>query len=237
MSVPRTSIAPRIGIIGCGSMSLAHAARFNDVLDRIEVTAVVDIAKERALDARPAVRGSHFGTNRCTPWMEREGTSNVTIEFEGGILGYHFGTWGAQGSRLKYSIHAHCEEGMIEATISEGKLIAHTEATEHMAGKPVLHHAETVLLEAPDSKPTEIELAHFLDCIETGAKPLTDPVGSLMRQMSKAKVSVSRFTPVEWPAMRKGEGEAFILIETSRLRLTSTPAECGSAARDEIISW
>ena len=72
------------------------------------------------------VRGSHYGTNRGTPWMEKEGTSNVTIEFENGILGYHFGTWGARGTRLKYSFHAHCEEGMIEAAISEGKLIAHS---------------------------------------------------------------------------------------------------------------
>jgi predicted dehydrogenase len=125
------------------------------------------------------VRGSHFGTNRCTPWMEREGTSNVTIEFEGGILGYHFGTWGARGSRLGYSIHAHCEKGMIEAAISEGKLIAHTEATEHVAGKPVTKQKETVLLETSGGKPTEIELIHFLDCIETGANPLTDAVGSL----------------------------------------------------------
>ena len=41
-------------------------------------------------------------------------TSNVTIEFEDGVLGYHFGTWGARGTRLKYSFHAHCEHGMLE---------------------------------------------------------------------------------------------------------------------------
>jgi UDP-N-acetyl-2-amino-2-deoxyglucuronate dehydrogenase len=54
------------------------------------------------------VKGTHTGTKRCTPWMDMEGTSNVTIEFENGALGYHFGTWGAKGSRLNYSIHAHC---------------------------------------------------------------------------------------------------------------------------------
>ena len=125
------------------------------------------------------VRGNHYGTNRGTPWMEKEGTSNVTIEFEDGILGYHFGTWGARGTRLKYSFHAHCEDGMIEAALSEGKLIAHTRATEHVVGKPTVKQVEEVLLEVENSKPTEIEMAHFLDCIETGAKPLTDPVGSL----------------------------------------------------------
>ena len=49
----------------------------------------------------------------------------------------------------------------------------------HVAGKPVSRQSETILLEASNGKPTEIELARFLDCIETGTKPLTDPVGSL----------------------------------------------------------
>ena len=125
------------------------------------------------------VRGSHYGTNRGTPWMEKEGTSNVTIEFENGILGYHFGTWGARGTRLKYSFHAHCEEGMIEAAISEGKLIAHSRATEHVTGKPTVRQKEEILLEVQNTKPTEVEMAHFIDCIETGAKPLTHAIGSL----------------------------------------------------------
>jgi len=38
----------RIGIIGCGGMATSHAQRFGDVLDRIEVTAVVDIVEEHA---------------------------------------------------------------------------------------------------------------------------------------------------------------------------------------------
>ena len=113
------------------------------------------------------VRGMHVGTNFGTPWMEREGTSNVTMEFEGGHLGYHFGTWGARGSRLKYSIHAHCTDGMLEADISGGRLIYH------------LRGEETELMTAESGKHTENEMAHFLDCIETGQTPLTDGAGSL----------------------------------------------------------
>ena len=113
------------------------------------------------------LRGVHFGTNLCTPWMEREGTSNVIIEFENRALGYHFGTWGARGSRMGYSFHAHCHDGMIECGGS--KLIAHTK------------HGEEVLMRAESArgKPIQLvhvynELVHFLDCIETGRKPLTD---------------------------------------------------------------
>jgi len=43
------------------------------------------------------VAGVHVGTNLGTPWMEMEGTSNVTMRFESGALGYHFGTWAPVG--------------------------------------------------------------------------------------------------------------------------------------------
>lgn len=125
--------------------------------------------------------GAHLGTNLGTPWMEREGTSNVIIEFEGGRLGYHFGTWGARGSRLKYSFHAHCTGGMIEADISSGRLLFHSGRTGETAGESLerpLGNGE-LLLEAEAGKHTENEMHHFLDCIETGHSPLTDGPGSL----------------------------------------------------------
>jgi predicted dehydrogenase len=113
------------------------------------------------------LRGTHLGTNYGTPWMEREGTSNVTVEFEGGRLGYHFGTWGARGTRLNYSFHAHCTEGMLEAYFPTGELIAHV-------GKE-----QQLLLKCEPGKHTRNEMAHFIHCIETGERPLTDGPGSL----------------------------------------------------------
>lgn len=124
------------------------------------------------------VRGAHVGTNHGTPWMEREGTSSVVLEFEGGVVGYHGGTWGARGSRLRYSFHAHCTEGMIEADITGGKLIVHSRADDHVPGKSEGQSSE-VLLDIPHAKPTEQEMAHFLHCVRTGEKPLTDPQTSL----------------------------------------------------------
>ena len=111
--------------------------------------------------------------------MEREGTSNVTIEFEDGILGYHFGTWGARGSRLKYAFHAHCEKGMLEIDLRAGQLIAHTRAEEHDSGKLVARQQEEVLMDVEHAKHTEVEMAHFIDCIDKGTRPLTDGPGSL----------------------------------------------------------
>ena len=45
-------------------------------------------------------KGMHFGSNLGTPWMLKEGVSNATILFKNGTMGYHFGTWGAHGSKM-----------------------------------------------------------------------------------------------------------------------------------------
>ncbi len=113
------------------------------------------------------LKGAHLGTNRGTPWMKKEGTSNVVLEFEGGRLAYHFGTWGARGTRLGYSIQAHCTEGLLEANFARHQLMLHQEGQQR------------VLLETEAGKQTENEMRHFLECIKTGRKPLTDGPGSL----------------------------------------------------------
>lgn len=113
------------------------------------------------------LRGTHIGTEFGTPWMSREGTSNVCLEFEGGRLAYHFGTWGARGTRLGYAFHAHCTDGMIEADIRHSRLVVHRRGQ------------QIVLVESAAGKQTENEMHHFLECIETGRRPLTDGPGSL----------------------------------------------------------
>ena len=126
------------------------------------------------------VRGTHSGTNFCTPWMDREGTSNVCLEFENGALAYHFGTWGARGTRMGYSFQAHCEKGLLDFKLAENKLILRGNIAEHIPDTPE-DCKEYVLmdLEAKPVKPTVAEMAHFLDCVETGSKPETSPEESL----------------------------------------------------------
>ena len=119
------------------------------------------------------VSGTHVGTNFGTPWMEGEGTSNVALKFASGALGYHFGTWGAKGTRLRYSFHAHCTEGMLEGQISQGRLLLHRGALEAEKGR------EMLLLETKVGKHIENELIHFVDCLAHRRRPLTDGRRSL----------------------------------------------------------
>ncbi len=131
-------------------------------------------------------RGTHMGTRLGTPWMEREGTSDLIVSFEGGVTGYHFGTWGARASRMGYSIHVHCMNGMLEADLTNGRLYAH----HGWDGPPPRGGlAETLLPPADagvlltqteaDDKHLGGEIVHFIECVETGAVPLTNAPGSL----------------------------------------------------------
>lgn len=125
------------------------------------------------------VKGTHLGTNLGTPWMEREGTSDVAIRFENGAMGYHMGTWGARGTKLGYSFHIHCTKGMLEYNRADGKIRLYRNANPDM---PDIGEEErnVVLWEDPDTtKKTQYELRHFLECIRDKKKPLTDGPGSI----------------------------------------------------------
>jgi predicted dehydrogenase len=119
------------------------------------------------------VRGTHLGTNFGTPWMEKEGTSHVSIQFANGAIGYHQGTWGARGTRLRNSMHVHTTEGMIEFTPDRDQLLFHRGAREDQPG------GVEVLAQVEGGKHLEREMEHFLDCIETGSEPLTNAQDSL----------------------------------------------------------
>ena len=126
------------------------------------------------------VRGIHMGTNFGTPWMEKEGTSNAVFEFENGVMGYHFGTWGARGTKLGYSIHVHCTEGMLEYSRTDGgKLYLHSHIKAEKANLDTASRTQILMEEDDQSKKTQFETLHFIDCIRSGKKPLTDGPSSL----------------------------------------------------------
>ena len=77
---------------------------------------------------------------------------------------------------MGYSFHAPCDQGVIEAAISTGRLIGHR----NIRSETVTDEQEIFL--APGArKYTEHEFAYFLDCIESGATSLTKAAESLQR--------------------------------------------------------
>ncbi len=140
------------------------------------------------------VSGTHLGTNFGTPWMEREGTSNVALKFSNGATGYHFGTWGARGTKLGYAAHAHCEQGLLELNFSEGTITLHRDAAggdlpaleaarleAAKRGKNLVDPLRTVVYRRPGKaeKAVVAQMANFLDCIQNRQKPVISAAASL----------------------------------------------------------
>lgn len=112
--------------------------------------------------------GTHVGTKKCTPWMDREGTSNVSIEFESGALGYHFGTWGAKGSHHRYCTQAHFEDCMLELNVSDGLIYEYR-----------WNEEPKLVDQVKIGKNTYYELRYFAECVLMGKPVLTDGFDSL----------------------------------------------------------
>lgn len=114
------------------------------------------------------VRGTHLGNRMGTPWLEKEGTSNATIEFANGALGYHFGTWGARGTKLRYSMHAHGTEAMAELELRLGELRVYQGDT-----------VRTVMSGDRNSKRVEEQLSHFFDAVDGSASDVNNGPASI----------------------------------------------------------
>lgn len=123
------------------------------------------------------VSGFHMGTNTGTPWMEKEGTSNVVIKFANGAMGYHFGTWGARGSSHVYNFQVHTEHGFFEYKHYDSVMtFIHNMGPDVGTGK----YPRDITWNFNDtSKQTQYELNHFIDCVLNDKQPLTDPRSAL----------------------------------------------------------
>ncbi|MBQ9985072.1 MAG: Gfo/Idh/MocA family oxidoreductase [Oscillospiraceae bacterium] len=128
------------------------------------------------------VCGSHLGTNVGTPWMLREGTSVVTMKFENGALGYHGATWGSRGTRMGCDFQIITEKGLLEFDFRKGEVLLYDSLCEHVPGQVDVQPDAYKVLWTRDgdaNKETQHEVAHFIDCVINGKKPLTDGRSSL----------------------------------------------------------
>lgn len=121
------------------------------------------------------ISGAHFGTRNGTPWMLREGTSAVTIQFAGGAIGYHGATWGARGTRLAYDFQIQTEKGMLEYEHNTGEVRVYAGSGEHRPGGAAEKQSYNVVWkrDGVTSKETQHEIKHFVECVLEDKEPLT----------------------------------------------------------------
>ena len=88
----------KVSVLGGGQL-FSHGCHYVDVLLR--------------LLGNP-VTGVHYGSRVGTPWLEKEGTSNLLMNFENGAMAYHFATWGAKGTKNGYTFQIHFTDGFLD---------------------------------------------------------------------------------------------------------------------------
>ncbi|HHF7349339.1 TPA: Gfo/Idh/MocA family protein [Legionella feeleii] len=128
------------------------------------------------------VEGFFLGTNKETPWMEKEGTTNVCLKFPDNSLGYYFGTWGARGTRNDYLMQAHGSKGMLEADFNKSAITLYSKGSTKDTKQFYTGFTKEELLfkgEVDISEMYHNEMLHFLTCITTNQKPLTDATVAL----------------------------------------------------------
>ena len=119
------------------------------------------------------VSGSHTGTNLGTPWLMREGTSAVTMQFASGAIAYHGATWGARGTRLGYDFQVHTEKGLLDYDHKAGTITFYSKEELHDPGKPSQNTKEILWDKGTGKKYTSNEIDHFVDCVLNHKTPLT----------------------------------------------------------------
>lgn len=120
------------------------------------------------------VSGTHTGTNVGTEWVLREGTSAVTMKFENGAVAYHGATWGARGTRLGYDFQIQTEKGLLDYEHGKGTITFYSRSDVHSPGEAPRNTVEVIWNQGDGRKATQHEINHFVDCVLTGATPLTD---------------------------------------------------------------
>ena len=127
------------------------------------------------------VYGAHFGTNVGTPWLLREGTSDLVMKFENGANAYHGATWAAKGSRLGYDFQMHTEKGMIEYEHASGEVRLYNGNGVHRPGGGTEKSSYDIIWKRDGvaSKETQHEIRHFADCVMNDKTPNTNARQSL----------------------------------------------------------
>ena len=121
------------------------------------------------------VSGIHIGSRVGTPWLEKEGTSNVVMTFENGAMAYHFGTWGARGTKHGYSFQIHLTDGFLEYNLAEQKLYF----INHNGTEDPKDNIWDFTENEQDGHLAHYETEHFIDCIINNKEPLTNPRDAL----------------------------------------------------------
>ena len=126
------------------------------------------------------------GTHGGLP-MEGEDSAVAAIKFKSGVIGSLRHTWFSPAPKVWYTMRAYCQNAILTLTVHPlGNLAleGHRCAWESRITVVEAGGKERVLLESGEGLDLTEETRHFLDCLDSGARPQTD--GVVARQLMAA---------------------------------------------------
>ena len=110
--------------------------------------------------------------------MEGEDSAMSILKFKSGVIGTTRHTWFAPAPKVWYSIQAHCERAVLRMTVNP---LGDLAVEGHRCGwrsriTATTPDGEDILLESGEGLNLTGEVRHFLDCLDSGARPQTDGI-------------------------------------------------------------
>ena len=125
--------------------------------------------------------------------MEGEDTALSVIKFANGVVGSTRHTWFSPKPHRWYTMRAYCQRAVLTLTVHPLGSLAVEGVNCAWSSRITVAEAgaeERLLLESDEGLDLTEEARHFLDCVESGARPQTD--GPVARQLMKVTLDAYR---------------------------------------------
>ena len=118
----------------------------------------------------------------------------TNIEFPTGVRAHIFVSWLHPYKEQRLVVVGSKKMAVFDDVRKDGKLMIYDQGVEFVNGEPVMRKNEGIAETLEKAEPLRRECLHFLECIETGKKPLTDGESGLqvLRSLEAAQYSLSQ---------------------------------------------
>jgi UDP-2-acetamido-3-amino-2,3-dideoxy-glucuronate N-acetyltransferase len=118
----------------------------------------------------------------------------TNIEFPTGVRAHIFVSWLHPYKEQRLVVVGSKKMAVFDDVRKDGKLMIYDQGVEFVNGEPVMRKNEGIAEILEKAEPLRRECMHFLECIETGRKPLTDGESGLqvLRILEAAEFSLSQ---------------------------------------------
>ncbi len=116
----------------------------------------------------------------------------TTLKFKNGVMAYIHVSWLHPFKEQRLVLVGEKKMAVFEDSLPDNKLKIYDRGVDWINGEPVIRDKEHEVVEYPAQEPLKQECLHFLHCLETRQRPLTDAAEAIrtLRVLERAQQSV-----------------------------------------------